>query len=245
MTVATLKIQDYKLLTLFLSSTSGQALREALASKLSEASVSQWVQSQPIVINYAQASDCQDLKLAELKTIAEEMNFLIVGVTGGDNKDINKQLLDLGQHPFNSTQRSSSELEAKAEIVAEAEPEKDETTELATEFNPENTLIHVGTVRSGTRLYAKNKSLVVIGNVGNGADVMADDCIYIFGSARGRIMAGGSCNKTSVVYCKDFNPELISIGGVYKTSEDIANEFVGRHVLAKLNADSFDFKVQD
>jgi septum site-determining protein MinC len=260
MTVASLKIQDYKLLTLFLNSTSVEALEEALASKSSDSSMAKWTQSQPIVLNYAQASDYQSLNLEKLVETAAKMDFCVVGITAGDNKELNKILMDMNTHPFtentykNKTENSATN-SPKDAAVAENGNEQVKTCEIETtaeelieEANLPNldkstTLIHVGTVRSGTQIYAKNKSLVIIGNVGNGADVMADDCVYIFGAARGRIMAGGSSNTESLVYCTDFNPQLISIGGIYKTSDDIDEKLANKHVLANLNANSFEFKV--
>src|SRR5690606_20576947 len=49
-------------------------------------------------------------------------------------------------------------------------------------------LIHTQPVRSGQRLYARDRDLIVTATVGAGAEVMADGCVHVYGSLRGRAM---------------------------------------------------------
>lgn len=113
------------------------------------------------------------------------------------------------------------------------------------ESNGEVTMIYTGNVRSGNSLYAKNKSLTVIGNVGDGAEIAADDCITVFGSARGRICAGGPKNTKSIIYCHDFRPQLVSIAGIYSTIENMPQNVIGHKVLVTLKNNKLEYKVQD
>src|ERR1700723_107989 len=53
------------------------------------------------------------------------------------------------------------------------------------------TLIQHQTVRSGQRIYARNRDLVVTAGVGAGAEGMADGRLHIYGSLPGRPRAGG------------------------------------------------------
>lgn len=105
-------------------------------------------------------------------------------------------------------------------------------------------LIHYGNVRSGAQIYAQNKSLIIFGNVGDGAEVISDDCIFIFGKALGRVLAGAK-NPNSIVFCKNFNPQLISINGVYCTADDISAQNVDKTVLVKLRDGKLDFEEQN
>ncbi len=140
--------------------------------------------------------------------------------------------------PNSSTNKDVTDTQATQDA-----PGKDEALSNLAE-DSSNTLVHYGNLRSGTRLYAKGKSLVVVGNVGNGADAIADGCIFVFGSARGRLIAGAKGNRQSVIYCESFNPELISIGGIYQTNEDIQNNNFNKRILASLSANSFNFEIQ-
>src|SRR5690606_18987543 len=49
-------------------------------------------------------------------------------------------------------------------------------------------LIHTQPVRSGQRLYARERDLIITASVGPGAEVMADGCVHIYGALRGRAM---------------------------------------------------------
>src|SRR5262249_50434661 len=46
-------------------------------------------------------------------------------------------------------------------------------------------LMHHHTVRSGQRIYARDRDLVVIATVGAGAEVIADGCVHVYGPLRG------------------------------------------------------------
>ncbi len=113
-------------------------------------------------------------------------------------------------------------------------------TDLAANIDPKATYIHYGNVRSGTQIYAENKSLIIFGNVGDGAEIVADDCIFVFGKAMGRIIAGAK-NSDSVVYCTNFDPQLISINGTYFTADDIEPKLIGSKVLVSLENDKLKF----
>ena len=57
--------------------------------------------------------------------------------------------------------------------------------------------VHIGAVRSGQQIYAQGRSLVVIGNVNSGAEVMADGDVYVFGRLMGRAVAGIGTGQSS------------------------------------------------
>lgn len=75
-------------------------------------------------------------------------------------------------------------------------------------------------VRSGQRIYAKG-DLIVLSNVGAGAEVIADGNIHIYGALRGRALAGATGDICSRIFCTLLDAELISIGGYYKTNEEM------------------------
>lgn len=74
-------------------------------------------------------------------------------------------------------------------------------------------------LRSGQRIYAQNSDLVVIGVVGQGAEIIADGNIHVYGPLRGRAMAGASGNTEARIFTTELDPELIAIAGVYKVIE--------------------------
>lgn len=83
-------------------------------------------------------------------------------------------------------------------------------------------------IRSGQKIYARNRDLIIISNVSAGAEVIADGNIHIYGVMRGRVLAGASGNEESQIFCANLFPELISIGGYYWLIDQIPKEFLGK-----------------
>lgn len=81
--------------------------------------------------------------------------------------------------------------------------------------------IHQGQVRSGQQLYAKGRDLIVLGSVGAGAEVISDSNIHIYGSLRGRAIAGATGDSNARIFCRKLEAELVSIAGTYWLSDDL------------------------
>lgn len=103
------------------------------------------------------------------------------------------------------------------------------------------TLMHTQPVRSGQKIYARNRDLIATGIVGAGAELMADGSVHIYGSMRGRVMAGVRGDTTARVFCQEFNPELVSIAGVFRVFESLPRELAGRPVQAWLAGEDLKF----
>ena len=92
-------------------------------------------------------------------------------------------------------------------------------------------------VRSGQQLYARHGDLVIANLVGNGAEVIADGSIHVYGALRGRALAGVQGDEKARIFCQEFHAELVSIAGVYRVIEDIPTEMRGKPVQAWLEND--------
>jgi septum site-determining protein MinC len=101
--------------------------------------------------------------------------------------------------------------------------------------------LHHQPVRSGQRVYARNRDLIVTTVVGAGAEVMADGCVHVYGALRGRALAGARGEITARVFCQEFNAELVSIAGVFRVFETIPAELAGKPVQAWLSGDDLHF----
>jgi septum site-determining protein MinC len=75
-------------------------------------------------------------------------------------------------------------------------------------------------LRSGQQIYAKGRDLIVMGMVNAGAEVIADGHIHVYGALRGKAIAGARGNPEAQIFAQVMEPELISIAGVYRTSEN-------------------------
>ncbi len=84
---------------------------------------------------------------------------------------------------------------------------------------PSPTKLVTAPIRSGQQVYSPG-DLIVTNTVGNGAEVVADGNIHIYGVLRGRALAGAKNDSTARIFCQSLEAELISIAGVYRLFED-------------------------
>jgi len=103
--------------------------------------------------------------------------------------------------------------------------------------NRQSTEHHAGTVRSGQQVYARDCDLIVTGAVANGAEVIADGNIHIYGGLRGRAMAGAQGDEKARIFVADFRAELVAIAGQYRVFEQIPAELEGQSVQCWLEGD--------
>ena len=74
-------------------------------------------------------------------------------------------------------------------------------------------------LRSGQQVYARGRDLVVLAMVNQGAEVIADGNIHVYAPLRGKAMAGARGNTDARIFSLELDAELLSIAGVYRTSE--------------------------
>jgi len=97
-------------------------------------------------------------------------------------------------------------------------------------------------LRSGQQIYAPG-DLVVLGLVSNGAEVIAAGNIHIYAPLRGRALAGVHGNHEARIFCTCLEPELISIAGIYRTTENpLAPELLGKPVQISLDHEKLIFE---
>ena len=81
------------------------------------------------------------------------------------------------------------------------------------------TLVIRHPLRSGQRIYARGGDLIVMGMVSQGAEVIADGHIHVYGPLRGKAMAGARGNTQAMILTTQLDPELLAIAGVYRVVE--------------------------
>lgn len=74
-------------------------------------------------------------------------------------------------------------------------------------------------LRSGQQVYARGRDLVVMAMVNAGAEVIADGHIHVYAPLRGKAMAGARGNTEARIFALSLEAELISIAGIYRTSD--------------------------
>lgn len=103
---------------------------------------------------------------------------------------------------------------------------------------PQGALVVHKQVRSGQQIYAKGRDLVVLSAVNMGAEVIADGHVHVYGTLRGKAIAGARGNEDARIFAIAMEAELIAIAGTYRTSETpLPPEVFGRPTQIRLVGD--------
>jgi septum site-determining protein MinC len=109
--------------------------------------------------------------------------------------------------------------------------------------NGVNSLVIDQPVRSGQSVVFERGDVTVLGSVGSGAEVMAGGSVHVYGTLRGRAIAGLAGNPASRIFCRKLQAELLSIDGVYQTADDMPAAAVGRPVQVWLDGEQMKISV--
>ncbi len=93
------------------------------------------------------------------------------------------------------------------------------TPSSSTKIAESNNQIITQTVRSGQSIYARHKDLIVLAAVSHGAELLADGHIHVYGTLRGRALAGVSGDKQARIFCHCLEAQLVAIAGIYQLNE--------------------------
>ncbi|WP_052401706.1 septum site-determining protein MinC [Muricoccus aerilatus] len=96
-------------------------------------------------------------------------------------------------------------------------------------------------VRAGQRIWAQGCDLIIRGTVNPGAEVIADGNVHVYGTLKGRAIAGGAENRTARIFALNFEPELVSIAGYYAVRDGLGDAPLGRPVQVCLIGESMRF----
>lgn len=101
-----------------------------------------------------------------------------------------------------------------------------------------NTLVIDKPIRSGQKIYARGGDLILLAMVNQGAEVVADGNIHVYAPLRGKAMAGARGNTDARIFSLCLEPELISIAGVYRTSENpLPEQVAGKPAQVRLSSE--------
>ena len=130
----------------------------------------------------------------------------------------------------------------RARPVKKVEPSAPEPVrEIVREVPGPSTMVVDRPLRSGQKIYARGADLVVLAMVNQGAEVVADGNIHVYAPLRGKAMAGASGNANARIFSLCLEPELISIAGIYRTSETpLPIEVRGKPAQVRLSNDGTD-----
>lgn len=215
-TSAQLKGSLFPLSVLQLEDNNLEKLQQQLESKLEQAP--SFFYRAPLVVNIEQIGDA-DIDFSLLKQSIEAKDFICVGICNGSNEQ-KKQARIAGLATLQRPKTNTKPTLEEAAVVVSSKETNTQPIAVPVEATKPAKIVKQN-VRSGQQIYAQDCDLVIIGSVGNGAEVISDGNIHIYGKLRGRAIAGAKGNKQSAIFCQSIEAELVSIAGTYWLSEAI------------------------
>jgi len=205
---------NFTLFVLHLKTPTLADLRTALVKKIGQAP--DFFYLVPIVVDIERVDSAIDYQAVKL--LVEEFNFTFVGFTGLVSKEQRKNIRELGLSFVNTAKVDAPTKKVTNHSASTTNAEQDKHSPQLALYSDK---IHHGQIRSGQQIYAKGQNLVVIGSVSAGAEVIADGNIHVYGSLRGRAIAGATGHHHAQIYCQNLEAELVSINGNYWLSESM------------------------
>ena len=169
--------------------------------------------------------------LALLVEQLHQLQMIPIGIRT-DDPQMQEQAEYAGLALFPKEKKRKKEKKQKAVVTENTQPE-----------SPGLKTAHLvkGTVRSGQQVYAKDRDLIVMGDINPGAEVVADGHIHILGKVRGKVFAGASGETSAQIFADALEPELVCIAGMYQLDEDIDDKYKGCRVAVMLDGEQLAF----
>lgn len=206
-TAFTLKGSMMTLTVLHLRDPHPSAVDKQLSKTITE--TPELFRNMPVVIDLQHLLDYnQSIDFVELSALMREYGLIPVGTCNGNQQlEQAAKMAGLGTLAGVKNQASKSSAASrsktnKAPVITHAK-------------------IITQPVRSGQRIYAQNTDLIIQSSVSNGAEIIADGNIHVYGSLRGRAIAGAQGYENARIFCSSLQAELISIAGNFKLQDKI------------------------
>jgi septum site-determining protein MinC len=92
-------------------------------------------------------------------------------------------------------------------------------------------------VRSGQSIVFEDGDIIVVGSVSSGAELIAGGSIHVYGSLRGRAIAGIRTGGAARIFCQKLMAELVAVDGIYDMAEHWGDKRHGCAVQIQLDTD--------
>jgi len=178
----------------------------------------------PVVLDLS-AVDISRPAISHLLLSLEKRNIRVLGIEG-----VAPTSLAANMPPLLSGGRSCA--------VAQPVRENEAKGEAKQEPAPPTSLLLDSPVRSGQSVIFPEGDVTVVGSVSSGAEIVAGGSIHIYGTLRGRAMAGINGNSAARIYCQKIEAELLAIDGFYRTAEEFDAALRNRPAQAWLEGET-------
>ncbi|MCD6078818.1 MAG: minC [Ramlibacter sp.] len=207
-----IKSANLPLVALLLKSNDLDLLARELQGRFGD--IPDFFDHDPLVIDLAPVGDVE-VDFARLLEMLRPYRVVPVAVKGGSEAQL------AAARKFGL----ASGADARAHTPALSQREREEQPKALAAAAPApapispSALVIDKPLRSGQQIYARGRDVVVMAMVNAGAEIIADGNIHVYAPLRGKAIAGARGDADARILTLCLEPELVSIAGVYRTSE--------------------------
>lgn len=154
----------------------------------------------PLVIDLSAVDDTKYINFEQLLATLKKHHLLVVGIRNASDKQKisanNSHLAVLADQKTTIKTNAGQKQPAKAKIITKQ-------------------------IRSGQQVYAPDGDLIILASVSAGAECLAHGNIHVYGTLRGRALAGVNGDTDARIFARQVGAEILSIAGRYKLQDDI------------------------
>ncbi|TCP92204.1 septum site-determining protein MinC [Cricetibacter osteomyelitidis] len=194
-----LKTGQFSAIALTINSSSLTTIKRALSRKVKSSSI--FFKDMSVVLSFTPS--LEKINLVTLKSHLTEYGINVIGVTDWQNNLQKEVLTTAGLVPLGQTLQSS---------------------DILPEYRYIPPLILERDIENGEVIYAKSQDLLIYGDVKEGAEILADGNIHVYGRLQGKATAGVNTNN-GVIYTQSLEAEFISVNQRFLHKENLPDAY--------------------
>lgn len=230
-----LKGSAITLVVLAISRYDAKGLPKQLQEKIDQAP--QFFANSPILINLDKLENPADLKKPEsLLKDCRELGLQPLGFSGVP-EELQTVIKATGLPILATPSERALKIPKAAEVQIERVVETVVETVVEEKLVQRQSKIITRPIRSGQQIYAEGADLIVLSQVSEGAEVLADGNIHVYGSLRGRALAGVKGDESARIFCQHLEAELVSIAGNFMLQDSLPKDLHKKSAQISLQGD--------
>lgn len=230
-----LKGSAITLVVLAISRYDAKGLPKQLQEKIDQAP--QFFANSPILINLDKLENPADLKKPEsLLKDCRELGLQPLGFSGVP-EELQAVIKATGLPILATPSERALKIPKAAEVQIERVVETVVETVVEEKLVQRQSKIITRPIRSGQQIYAEGADLIVLSQVSEGAEVLADGNIHVYGSLRGRALAGVKGDESARIFCQQLEAELVSIAGNFMLQDSLPKDLHKKSAQISLQGD--------
>jgi len=178
----------------------------------------------PLVLDGATlGSACRDLDMQALRALVIDLGFIPVGM-----RNIPEECLQSATQAGWSVLRSARAVPPRTERAIAREPVTAQKPSVEVVDRP---------VRSGQQVYFPSGDVVVLQHTSAGSEILAGGSVHVYGSLRGRVLAGIHGDTSARIFCQKLEAELVAIAGNYRLLDEMDTDLKGQPAMVWLEGE--------